>query len=103
MDGQALPAVKARYPLQEARIEVTETPSRPGVYRGRSSVLLGTGSNVSGQRDVYCTSLNAALFWSASTLNILSFAGLFTAPLPLYAVGSQGMKEMAIGTTGSAP
>ena len=32
-DDQASPATKAQYPLREARIEVSEVPGKPGVYR----------------------------------------------------------------------
>ena len=32
-DGSASPAVKAQYPLREARIEVAEVPGKPGCYR----------------------------------------------------------------------
>ena len=32
-DDAASPATKAKYPLREARIEVVESPGRPGVYR----------------------------------------------------------------------
>lgn len=32
-DDQASPATKAQYPLREARVEVTEVPGKPGVYR----------------------------------------------------------------------
>jgi len=33
VDDQASPAIRAKYPLREARIEVSEDPGRPGVYR----------------------------------------------------------------------
>ena len=32
-DDNASPATKAQYPLREARVEVTEVPGKPGVYR----------------------------------------------------------------------
>jgi type VI secretion system protein ImpC len=32
-DDQASPAIRARYPLREARIDVAEDPGRPGAYR----------------------------------------------------------------------
>jgi len=32
-DSSASPAVKAKYPLREARIEVAEVPGKPGCYR----------------------------------------------------------------------
>jgi len=32
-DDQASPATKAQYPLREARVEVSEVPGKPGVYR----------------------------------------------------------------------
>ena len=32
-DDTASPAVKAKYPLREARVEVAEVPGKPGVYR----------------------------------------------------------------------
>ena len=43
-DDDASASVKASHPLREARIEVTEVPGKPGVYRavascGRISML----------------------------------------------------------------
>lgn len=32
-DDNATPETKAQYPLREARVEVTEVPGKPGVYR----------------------------------------------------------------------
>lgn len=33
LDDEAGPELKARYPLREARVDVTEVPGKPGVYR----------------------------------------------------------------------
>jgi type VI secretion system protein ImpC len=33
LDDQASAATKAQFPLREARIEVSEVPGKPGVYR----------------------------------------------------------------------
>ena len=35
-DDDASPAYKAEHPLREARIEVSEVPGKPGVYRAVS-------------------------------------------------------------------
>ena len=32
-DDTASPAVKAQYPLREARVDVAEVPGKPGVYK----------------------------------------------------------------------
>jgi type VI secretion system protein ImpC len=32
-DDNAAPITKAQYPLREARVEVSEVPGKPGVYR----------------------------------------------------------------------
>jgi type VI secretion system protein ImpC len=36
LDDDASQAKKAQYPLREARVEVTEVPGKPGVYRAIS-------------------------------------------------------------------